>query len=95
MYRISETRRFQRSLHKLKRSGTLTANIVDDLRVVLCALRDGERIPVIYRDHALAGQFSGHRECHIKGDLLLVYQKNDIELVVDLVDIGTHSQIFG
>jgi len=47
------------------------------------------------RDHALSGEWHGYRECHIKGDLLLVYQIHDDVLVLVLVDIGSHPQLFG
>ena len=67
----------------------------EDFKAIVSVLREGKRLPATYRDHALAGEFLGHRECHIKGDLLLVYQKDDIELIIDLIDIGSHSQIFG
>ena len=28
-----------------------------------------------YRDHALAGEWKDHRDCHIKPDLVLIYRK--------------------
>ena len=47
-----------------------------------------------YRDHALSGNFRGFRECHIKPDWLLVYLiENDI-LTLNLVDTGSHADIF-
>ena len=29
------------------------------------------------RDHGLTGEYTGHRECHLKPDLLLIYKKPD------------------
>ena len=49
-----------------------------------------------WRDHKLHGEFEGFRECHVKGDLLLVYQiseKSYCEMVV-FYRVGTHSEIF-
>ncbi|MHB1680942.1 MAG: type II toxin-antitoxin system RelE/ParE family toxin [bacterium] len=46
-----------------------------------------------FKDHKLTDDFNHCRECHIKNDLLLMYQVLDDEL--RLVDIGTHSQLFG
>lgn len=46
-----------------------------------------------FKDHKLTGDFSYCRECHIKNDLLLIYQILDGE--IRLIDIGTHSQLFG
>ena len=46
-----------------------------------------------YRDHALAGEYTKHRECHLKPDLLLIYKKPD-ESTLRLVRIGSHSDLF-
>jgi mRNA interferase YafQ len=46
-----------------------------------------------YRDHALAGEYTGHRECHLKPDLLLIYKKPDAE-TLRFVRLGTHSELF-
>jgi mRNA interferase YafQ len=32
-------------------------------------------LPQIFRDHELIGDWKDHRECHLKGNLLLIYQK--------------------
>ena len=49
------------------------------------------------RDHALKGDWSGHRECHIGGDFLLIYTLDDAAgksgLVV-FVRTGTHAELF-
>lgn len=47
-----------------------------------------------YKDHELAGDFKGFRECHITPDWLLVYQIVDNELVLYLSRTGTHSDLF-
>jgi mRNA interferase YafQ len=48
-------------------------------------------------DHALKGDWSDHRECHIGGDFLLIYrleQQGKSERIT-FVRAGTHSQLFG
>lgn len=47
-----------------------------------------------HRDHALVGNFRGTRECHIEPDWLLIYEKDDNELVLILTRTGTHSDLF-
>ncbi len=37
----------------------------------------------------------GVRECHIQGDLLLVYKIEQGVLVLALLDIGSHAYLFG
>ncbi len=46
-----------------------------------------------HSDHALAGEWKDHRECHLKPDLLLIYTKPDTE-TLRLVRLGSHSEIF-
>lgn len=47
-----------------------------------------------YKTHALKGVYKGYKECHIKPDLLLIYQKQDDRLILYCLDIGTHSELF-
>lgn len=44
------------------------------------------------RDHGLSGNWTGFRECHVKPDLLLIYEKP--EGVLRLVRLGSHSELF-
>ncbi|MCI1982770.1 MAG: type II toxin-antitoxin system YafQ family toxin [Oscillospiraceae bacterium] len=67
---------------------------IDLLDNVIRLLAKGEPLPETNRDHALSGNWIGHRECHILPDWLLVYRvENDI-LVLTLVRTGTHSDLF-
>ncbi len=47
-------------------------------------------------DHSLKGDWSGHRECHVGGDFLLIYKEDNncnLGLIV-FVRTGTHSDLF-
>ena len=47
-------------------------------------------------DHALKGEWADHRECHIGGDFLLIYQlqgSGNNEMLV-FVRAGTHTELF-
>lgn len=50
-------------------------------------------LPANLRDHALAGRWKGFRDCHVKPDLVLIYEK--LPGVVRLVRLGSHSELFG
>ena len=65
------------------------------LQNVVEILEAGSKIPSKYRDHQLRGEFSKYRELHVKHDMLLIYCKNDTELILVLVALGSHSQLFG
>ncbi len=58
----------------------------------LTALLDYQELPPQSRDHRLTGEYSGFREFHIAGDLLIVYVIEDD--ILRLTRIGTHSQLF-
>jgi mRNA interferase YafQ len=45
------------------------------------------------RDYVLGGNWKGHRECHVKPDLLLIYKKPDHKNL-RLVRLGSHAQLF-
>ena len=95
VYRIFETQQFKKSYQRLRRSGIFKSKARAELICVLNLLRAGKSLPLHNRDHALTGNWHGYRECHIRGDLLLVYQIREDVLVLVLVDIGTHPQLFG
>lgn len=64
------------------------------LEQVIALLAEGQELPASYRDHALTGDYSGCRECHIAPDWLLVYEVLQDELLLYLTRTGTHSDLF-
>lgn len=57
-------------------------------------LSNGEILADRHRDHDLKGDFQGFRECHVEQDLLLIYKIFDDQLVLVLVRVGSHSDLF-
>ena len=55
----------------------------------------GQALPAQNRDHALTGDWVGHRECHIQPDWLLIYRIEEDVLVLTLTRTGSHSDLFG
>lgn len=49
---------------------------------------------MIYKDHKLKGEYDGFRECHIEPDLLLIYKKEEKDLLLLCLGLGTHSKLF-
>lgn len=51
-----------------------------------------ERLPGTMRDHALGGALAGFKECHLDGDVLLVYtHENDVVTLYIVCDHETLS----
>ncbi len=67
--------------------------ISPDWATVIYYLINDHEIPKKYRDHALSGEWSCFRECHIKPDLLLIYETGEDS--IQLVRLGSHSELFG
>lgn len=68
---------------------------IEELDEVIITLAKGETLPEKYEDHALEGNWKGHRECHIRPDWLLIYQIKEDVLVLELTRTGTHADLFG
>ena len=61
---------------------------------VLDLLRKEVILPEKYNDHALKGDYNGHRECHITPDWLLIYKKEKDMITLSLTRTGSHSDLF-
>jgi mRNA interferase YafQ len=93
MRTIERTNAFKRDYRRIK--ATPRHRNIDTLLVaVLELLIDDQPLPPGNRDHFLSGNWAGFRECHIRPDLLLVYDHPDLD-TLRLVRLGSHSELFG
>ena len=85
---------FQQSLFKtdLKRVSRSGRYKLEDVLDVITKLANDEPLEERHRDHALIGDWKNFRDCHIKPDLVLIYQKPD-DRVLQLVRLGSHSEL--
>ena len=90
MYKIIESKSYIKALSNLKRSGDKAA--LDNLKIIVDKLSKGEKLPQKFKDHQLHGVMSDKRDCHIKGDLVLIYQILNNNLY--LLDISNHANLF-
>lgn len=65
------------------------------LEEAVSLLANGKALPEKYVDHALSGNWTAYRECHIQGDWLLVYRIENNVLILTLARTGTHADLFG
>lgn len=89
-YTVKYTSQFKRDVKKAKKQG----KDMDHLFAVIEQLAAGLSLPERYRDHALAGNFKGCRECHIEPDWLLIYEYVEDVLVLSLTRLGSHAELF-
>lgn len=88
-YLVKVTSQFKKD-YKLAVKRGLKISLLDE---VVTMLSQGESLPEKYRDHALIGNWFGHRECHILPDWLLIYRIENNVLVLTLSRTGSHSDL--
>jgi mRNA interferase YafQ len=81
---------FKKDWERLSRSGRYDMNRLKEAMLLLIA-NDGPLGPE-WLDHALKGDWADHRECHIGGDFLLIYQVEGGD--INFVRAGTHAELF-
>lgn len=91
-YSIKYSNIFKKELKKVLKQG----KEIDKLLYVVDKLSNSERLDSKYRDHQLINdrRYKGCREYHIEPDWLLVYKYNNDELILFLVETGSHSELF-
>ena len=92
-YIIILSNKFLKDLERLKRRKDFNPKL---LKEVLSILSNGEKLDKKYKDHKLedSRNFNNCRECHISNDCLLVYRIEKEELLLLLIRMGSHSDLF-
>lgn len=91
MYLIHSAKAYRKAYKRVSRHKDFDAELLDE---VIDTLAAGKSLGAKHHDHQLVGELQEYRECHIKGDILLVYQIRENILVLLLADIGSHSELF-
>ncbi len=85
------TKSFLKDWQRLSHSGRY--DMVRLKEAVILLIANDAPLGAEWLDHALKGEWADHRECHIGGDFLLIYQVEGN--VINFVRSGTHSELFG
>lgn len=88
---VVPTTAFRKDYKRLSRSGRFN---MGELQTMIDLLKDDLSMSAKYKDHALTGEYNDCRDCHIRPDWLLIYQKPDKETLI-LVRTGSHAELFG
>ena len=91
IYKIKYTKEFKKSLKRIAKQGKQ----IDKLFEIIDKLSRREKLESKYKDHALYNdrRFKGCRDCHIEPDWILIYKYLDNEIILLLVNTGSHSNI--
>ena len=90
-YELHVTGEFKQNLKRCKKRGLP----MDELWRVVDKLLNGEPLEERYHPHILTGDRKGQWECHIQPDWLLIWEQHDFELILVMLNTGTHSDLFG
>jgi mRNA interferase YafQ len=91
MREIKYTTRFRRD-YRREKSGRYGKKLDALLMEVVSLLAADKPLPRGNFDHPLSGEWSDHRDCHLKPDLILLYRKPDDDSL-ELVRLGSHSEL--
>lgn len=90
-YKIVKTKRFKTAYKRVRRLSGFKEEV---FKAIVSNLALGRVLDTKYKDHKLTGNLRDFRECHLASDILLIYQIDDGILVLTLVGVGSHSQLF-
>ena len=91
-YEVVFSTKFKKMLKKIQKQ-----NInLEELFVVVDKLANNKELDLKYKNHKLISDkhYKNCYECHIRPDLLLIYQYNDEKLLLLLINVGSHSELF-
>jgi mRNA interferase YafQ len=88
MKAIFQTSQFKKDFKRIKKRG----NDLNKLKEVVSATANSEALQERHRDHALSGNWSGSRDCHIEPDWILIYRVDGEFLFLERT--GSHSDLF-
>ncbi|ORC15591.1 MULTISPECIES: type II toxin-antitoxin system YafQ family toxin [Rothia] len=89
-YEIITTNAFKKGLKTAKKRG----KDLQKLTGIVETLAQDKQLSAKHKDHALTGNYANTRECHIEPDWLLIYERIEDQLVLILLNTGSHSDLF-
>jgi len=90
-YTVRYSKNFVKSLKKVQQ---LKVFKPERLRLIIKLISSGEKLDSRFRDHKLSGNMASYRECHVSSDILLIYEIDSEVLILTLINIGSHSNLF-
>lgn len=91
-FTVDFTKNFKKEYKRVMKQG----KDISKINIVISKIASGEMLEEKYKEHKLYDnkKFKNCRECHIEPDWLLVYKIDDMQLILLLVETGSHSELF-
>lgn len=94
MYTLSFTNRFEKDLKLIKKRSLKDLSLIHDFLKNELAIKGAAGLPSKFHAHKLSGNYKDNWECHVKGDLLIIWIEITRENEIILVRAGSHSDLF-
>lgn len=91
-YAVHFSKSFKKDYKRIKKQG----KDISKLKIIIEQLANGEQLDPKYKNHYLTNysEYKKAQECHVEPDWLLVYQYANDELILLLINTGSHSELF-
>ncbi len=92
MRTIERTSQFKRDCRRGESRGRHRTYLDASLVLIVEVLANDQSLEPRHHDHALSGEWKDHRDCHVRPDLVLIYQKSGAD-TLRLVRLGSHAEL--
>ncbi|MFI5139214.1 MAG: type II toxin-antitoxin system YafQ family toxin [Sphingobacteriales bacterium] len=93
MFEIVTSSKFLKDLKLLKKRSVNDFQTLKQL-ITVPAEKGHNGLEKKHRPHKLSGDYKGYWECHVKPDLLLIWDENEQINLLELVRTGSHGDLF-
>ncbi|GGB08335.1 type II toxin-antitoxin system YafQ family toxin [Mucilaginibacter rubeus] len=93
MFEIVTSTKFLKDLKLLKKRSLNDFQLLQNVITIL-ANKGHVGLDKKHKAHKLSGSYKGYWECHVKPDLLLIWDENEQINLLELVRTGSHSDLF-
>ena len=90
MVKLTISKQFLKDLKKVKLNQTNAEKLFNYVSLLL----HEKELPPEAKNHPLIGNWKDTMKFHISGDLIVIYRKDKKLKEIQLIRIGTHSQLF-
>lgn len=93
--RSDRTKKFGKDWKRLAKSGRFPMQELKDVMTLL--IENKAPLPAEYKDHPLQGDWKDYRDCHVRGDWVLIYRidtEQDGTETIIFARTGTHADVF-
>lgn len=90
MLQIHFSKQFKKDYKKILRN----KKVLNSLQEVISILAQNKILDKKYHNHFLKGNYQEYQECHVYPNLLLIYKIDNNRLILFLIRVSSHSEIF-